>query len=163
VRLTLEAVSLLDERTIGAHQLPRGSYVTLSVCDSGPGISPEVLQRLFEPYFTTKDFSAGSGLGLAVCEGIVSAHRGAIDVESRLGEGACFRVWLPASEIAALRNKVGPTEAAVWLDPLELDGVDDGHVVVRCPGGIYTTWCAENYGPELVAAAGGPVRLVAAA
>jgi hypothetical protein len=68
-----------------------------------------------------------------------------------------------ASEIAALRNKVGPTEAAVWLDPLELDGVDDGHVVVRCPGGIYTTWCAENYGPELVAAAGGPVRLVAAA
>ncbi len=101
VRLTLEAVSLLEERTIGAHRLPRGSYVTLSVCDTGPGIAPDVLERLFEPYFTTKDFSAGSGLGLAVCEGIVSAHRGAIDVERGLGEGACFRVWLPASEIAS--------------------------------------------------------------
>jgi hypothetical protein len=68
-----------------------------------------------------------------------------------------------ASGIAALREKVGQTEAAVWLDPLGLDGVDDGHVVVRCPGAIHASWCAENYGPELVAAAGGPVRLVAAA
>ena len=109
VRLALEAVSLRDERTIGAHQLPVGSYVTLSVGDSGPGIAPEVLERLFEPYFTTKEFSTGSGLGLAVCEGIVSAHRGAIEVESRLGEGAWFRVWLPASEIASLNaaNAIG--------------------------------------------------------
>ena len=73
----------------------------LSVGDSGPGIAPEVVERLFEPFFTTKDFATGSGLGLAVCEGIVSAHHGAIDVETTPGEGACFRVWLPVSDIAA--------------------------------------------------------------
>ena len=115
IRILLEGITLDAERTVGAHLLPRGSYVTLSVCDSGPGIAPEVLERLFEPFFTTKDFASGSGLGLAVCEGIVSAHHGAIDVESPPGEGACFRVWLPASEIAA----PGAADAVARLDGSE--------------------------------------------
>ena len=107
VRLSIEAASLDAEHTVGAHLLPRGSYLTLSVCDTGPGIAPEVIERLFEPFFTTKDFATGSGLGLAVCEGIVSAHYGAIDVESTLGDGACFRVWLPVSDLAAPTASLG--------------------------------------------------------
>ncbi len=68
-----------------------------------------------------------------------------------------------AAVIAGLCAEVGATMGEVWIRPLELDGVQDGHVVVRCPSPVWVDWCAENYAEALVRAAGGPVRLVAAA
>jgi hypothetical protein len=68
-----------------------------------------------------------------------------------------------AAGIAGLCAEVGATMGEVWLRPLALDGVQDGHVVVRCPSPVWVDWCAENYADALVRAAGGPVRLVAAA
>jgi signal transduction histidine kinase len=70
--------------------------VALTVRDSGSGIEPEHLGRVFDPFFTTKLPGQGTGLGLAICRGIVREHGGTIDVESRLGAGTTFRVWLPA-------------------------------------------------------------------
>jgi signal transduction histidine kinase len=68
----------------------------VSIADSGPGIPPGLRERIFYPFFTTKD--AGSGVGLAKAQKIVTSHGGSIELESAPGAGATFRVRLPAAE-----------------------------------------------------------------
>jgi PAS domain S-box-containing protein len=74
-----------------------GEFACLAVRDTGCGIPPENLQRVFEPFFTTKSAGHGTGLGLAMAFGIVKQHGGWIDVESTVGVGTCFRIFLPAA------------------------------------------------------------------
>jgi signal transduction histidine kinase len=75
--------------------LPAGDYVTFCITDSGVGISEEFLEKIFDPYFTSKQ--KGSGLGLATTYSIVKNHDGLVTVESKLGKGSTFKVYLPAS------------------------------------------------------------------
>ncbi len=99
---------LTAEFLAGAVQSPTlkaGRYVGLEVTDNGGGMSPEVLARIFEPFFTTK-FS-GRGLGLAAAVGIVQSHQGALFVESAVGQGTTFRIFLPASSAAVDRPNSG--------------------------------------------------------
>ncbi|ACH38718.1 sensor histidine kinase response regulator, PAS domain-containing [Citrifermentans bemidjiense Bem] len=70
-------------------------YIRVAVRDTGRGIEPSVLERIFDPYFTTKPVGEGTGLGLAVVQGIVKNHGGAITVHSEPGKGTCFEVFLP--------------------------------------------------------------------
>jgi signal transduction histidine kinase len=70
--------------------------VWVSVADTGGGIPPEEITRIFEPFYTTK--KKGTGLGLMIVQRIVRAHGGKIDVESRVGRGTTFRIWLPSHE-----------------------------------------------------------------
>ena len=79
----------------GADGKPPGDFVEITIADQGPGISPEIIDKLFDPYFTTK--KKGSGLGLSICHSIVTQHGGSIAVTSLLGKGATFTIRLPAS------------------------------------------------------------------
>ena len=91
--------------------LKPGNYLKLSVRDSGTGISPDTLSRIFEPYFTTKKVGEGTGLGLATVHGIVQNYEGDITVESAVGKGTTFHVYLPLVE----NDMPGDTEKKVEI------------------------------------------------
>jgi hypothetical protein len=93
----------------GAGTVPRAPVACLTVRDSGIGIKPRYLSWLFDPFFTTKPMNVGSGLGLYNARLFAEKHQGAISVESREGEGATFRLWLPLADF---------TEADVALEQL---------------------------------------------
>jgi K+-sensing histidine kinase KdpD len=88
-----------------------GEYLTLRVRDAGTGIPPEILDRIFDPFFSTKGPDKGTGLGLSTVMGIVKGHRGFLQVYSQPGQGSTFAVYLPADsgEDADLPNKPAPT------------------------------------------------------
>ena len=108
MEVLLEQVSVDASMDFGAMDLPPGPYLQLTVSDTGAGISPAIIDRIFDPYFTTKDKSKGTGLGLAVVHGIVKRHRGEISVESRVGEGTRFTVFLPVSGDERTENGTHP-------------------------------------------------------
>jgi signal transduction histidine kinase len=92
-----QAVAASPSKRVTVTTVAAGEAVEVRVQDSGPGITPEVMARLFEPFFTTRPRGEGTGLGLAVSRRIVEAHRGTLGVEPGLGRGACFFVRLPAA------------------------------------------------------------------
>ena len=92
----------LEKQVSRAHEvIPAGDYVTVEVVDTGSGISPENINHIFEPFFSTKDVGAGTGLGLSTVYGIVHQSDGFIFVDSGLGAGTTFMVYLPRSEAGA--------------------------------------------------------------
>lgn len=97
ISIGLKETHLSINDSTGTHRKP-GRYVVMSIADSGNGIDPELINKIFEPYFTTKVQGKGTGLGLSVVHGIVEDHGGFIDVESKMGHGSTFHVHLPILE-----------------------------------------------------------------
>jgi len=87
-----------------------GRYVQISVADSGHGIGPEILTRIFDPFYTTKELGSGSGLGLSIVLAIMKKHGGFVRVETEVGKGSVFRVFIPAADEQAVAP--APTSAA---------------------------------------------------
>ena len=86
----------LDEKSAARYEgLGPGNYVKIIVSDTGHGIDPKIIDRIFEPYFTTSSLAEASGMGLAVVYGIVKRHNGVIIVESEPGKGTVFEVLFP--------------------------------------------------------------------
>lgn len=91
--------------------LKAGQYVVLSVRDTGVGIPDDIKHRIFDPFFTTKEFGKGTGLGLSTVLGIVKGHGGAVGVESAVGKGTGFRIFLPAETAAEPATDAGSATA----------------------------------------------------
>ena len=95
--IALDNTVLDEENAAELPDLDPGAHVRLSVSDTGHGIGPDMLDKIFDPYFTTKDVGKGTGMGLAVVHGIVKNHEGAVRVESRVDRGTTFHVYFPSS------------------------------------------------------------------
>jgi signal transduction histidine kinase/CheY-like chemotaxis protein len=98
IKLSAENITIDDKNIVNYPLLEKGNYVRISVEDDGEGIDEENLQKIFDPYFSTKSKEQGSGLGLYVSYGIIKAHKGLIDVTSEINSGTRFDVYLPAFE-----------------------------------------------------------------
>jgi signal transduction histidine kinase/CheY-like chemotaxis protein len=111
--------------------LAPGSYVVLGVTDTGSGMPPAVRARLFEPFFTTKPPGEGSGLGLAMCHGIVKQARGTIAVRSEEGKGATFRIYLPHQTAAQPSAAVSDASVIAHTGTETLLVVEDAPMILR--------------------------------
>jgi len=136
--VTLDEHRLAAPRQLYDRTLPPGGYARVRVQDSGQGMTPEVLAHLFEPFYTTRGRSGGTGIGLAVVHGVVADFGGGIEVASAAGRGSCFTVLLPISDEP-------PDTAEVRLDEVPLGQgqtvlvVDDEPVLVE----LAEEWLAE--------------------
>ncbi len=98
LEVDLRQVEINAENTHGRLSLPPGEYIQITVSDNGCGIPPDAMDKIFDPYFTTKSKEEGTGLGLSVSYGMVKNAGGIITVSSTPGQGSRFRVYLPAAE-----------------------------------------------------------------
>ena len=132
--LTIQTYSVKADQVaeLGSDILPVADYAALSITDSGTGIAPNVLGKVFEPFFTTKEVGKGTGLGLSTVYGIVKQSGGYIFADSKVGEGTCFTIYLPAheAEVRATRARVPakPKESELWGSGTILL-VEDEHMV----------------------------------
>ncbi|MBI5418529.1 MAG: PAS domain S-box protein [Deltaproteobacteria bacterium] len=149
LRIATGNETLLAKGAAGPAEVPAGEYVILSVSDTGVGISPDSLPRIFEPFYTTKEPGKGTGMGLAMVYGIVKNHEGWIDVRSEVDRGTTFRIMLPASRRvpAAVsppprrEDLVGGTETILFVDDEESLRL----LAVEMLGGLgYTVLTARN-------------------
>jgi CheY-like chemotaxis protein len=126
---------LLDERGAALYEgISPGSFIRLAIRDTGEGISPDIMDRIFEPYFTTKEVDEGLGMGLAVVYGIVKKYDGAIRIKSEPGKGATVEALFPVSEA-----KVEEVETCTEMLPKGTESilfVDDEPSLVRIAGNI---------------------------
>jgi len=108
LEIGLEDLELDEDAVRQYDDLKPGNYVRLTVSDTGHGIEPEIMDRIFDPYFTTREVDQGTGMGLAVVHGIVKNHGGVIMVDSEPGKGATFRILLPAVESGVIPEAEAP-------------------------------------------------------
>ncbi len=124
--------TVLKEDEVSPYVLKPGQYVQISVTDNGVGMDPMTRERVFDPFFSTKTPGRGTGLGLASAYGIVKNHDGIISVESELGEGTTFHIFLPASTKKIEKDKIVTQEIVTGSETILL--VDDEAMIIDIGG-----------------------------
>lgn len=150
--VSLKQVAIKEEDAAGPLlELQPGNYARIAVGDTGCGMPPEVQERIFEPYFTTKKQGEGTGFGLSIVHGIIRKHRGIISVESEVGKGSTFVIHLP------LLSKVEPKATVASAKPKAVEKysgrilfVDDDQTILSMGREIL-----ESYGYSVVTATNG--------
>ena len=99
LEVSLDNIQIDEDAKVAYHGLTPGDYIRLIVNDTGSGIAPEIIERIFDPYFTIKSAGKGNRMGLAVVHGIITSHGGNITANSEPGKGATFEVVFPVVEI----------------------------------------------------------------
>jgi len=132
IEVGLEALTTEATAALQLGELPAGPCAHLWVRDTGCGMEASLVERIFDPFFTTKPPGHGTGLGLSVVHGIVRSHLGAVQVQSTLGEGSTFHVYLPsvANPHDAEAEHGGPTDATAAGVGQHVVYVDDDEVMV---------------------------------
>ncbi|MBW2095493.1 MAG: response regulator [Deltaproteobacteria bacterium] len=148
--LALETKNVtLNAAAVSPYGLPPGSYVKVTVRDSGLGMDENTQRRIFEPFFTTKEMGRGTGLGLASAYGIIKNHNGIIEVESKIGEGTTFTIYLPASQ--KMVQKDAGQEGIILRGPETVLLVDDEDMIIEVGAEIL-----EALGYKVLTARSGP-------
>ena len=147
--ISAENLYLNEEMRQINHDATVGNYIVITVEDTGTGMSPQILERIFEPFFTTKDIGKGTGLGLSTVRGTIKSHNGFINVDSEVGKGTKFKVFLPSvnQEIIPLKSdheKLCPGQGELILV------VDDEPQVLEV-----TKTVLENYNYQTITAKNG--------
>jgi signal transduction histidine kinase/ActR/RegA family two-component response regulator len=150
--ITAENRVLSEPRPSGASA---GSYVAITVTDTGIGMPPEVRSRLFEPFFTTKAPSMGTGLGLSTVASIVKRHNGFLEVKSEVGQGAEFKIFIPAAPAVEPQNPLDTSSVPFGHGELILF-VDDEKSILEIGKAAL-----ENYGYGVVTAENGHEAIAA--
>lgn len=162
--LAAENINLAADAVRARPDARPGRCILLSVSDTGTGIPPEVVTRIFEPFFTTKGPDKGSGLGLSTVANIVKKHRGFVEVESEVGKGTTFKIFLPATE-SAQAEEATPKHTAlpegrgelilvvddeqVVLELAKTTLVNYGYRVLTAPNGLEALACFEAHRDEI--------------
>ena len=148
--LGLANVSVSGETNSISTDIPPGGYLVLSVADTGTGIPPDVLPRIFEPLFSTKAPDKGTGLGLSTVAGIVKSHNGFIQLQSEIGKGTEFKIYLPAMQSVEV-NKSKEPEKPLPVGHGELILIMDDEATVR----QLARTTLQSYGYRVVTAVSG--------
>jgi two-component system, cell cycle sensor histidine kinase and response regulator CckA len=137
LNVTLENEEITSDDRESHPDLPTGKYLRLSISDNGHGIAPGHIERIFEPYFTTKDIGKGSGMGLAVVHGIVKNHEGVINVKSILDQGTTFDIFFPAIEAQEKKQSNFPQTYPTGNEYILI--VDDDEIILKMEKKILTS------------------------
>jgi CheY-like chemotaxis protein len=156
--LTISASNVI----IDASKMPEkaavkgGHFVLISVADTGTGMPPEIIGRIFDPFFSTKGIGNGTGLGLSTVLGIVRSHGGFMDVESRVGAGTEFRLYFPSAVVAPKAQALAPEPVIQNGGGRSIMVIDDEESIRVAAEGLL-----DAYGYKPIVSADGSMALVA--
>ena len=124
---------IIDKKDLSIGMKP-GDYLELKVSDTGVGIPPETIDSIFEPYFTTKAPGEGTGMGLSMVHGVIESYGGKITLDSQLGEGTTFAVYLPITKKRSSQGEYVPEQLPTGRERILF--VDDEAPIAKMGGQI---------------------------